>query len=130
MKDLTAEEILVIHSEIIDETGGMHSVRDIGLLMSIAEKPKSRFGGKELYEGVFQKAAIFLGSLVQYHVFIDGNKRTGVVSTARFLFTNKYEMIATNKELENFVMKVAVDKLDIDTISTWLKEHSTKIRLS
>jgi len=130
MKYLTAEEILVIHSEIIDETGGMHGVRDIGLLMSIAEKPKSRFGGKELYEGVFQKAAIFLGSLVQYHVFIDGNKRTGVVSTARFLFTNKYEMIATNKELENFVMKVAVDKLDIDTISTWLKEHSTKIRLS
>ena len=130
MKYLTAEEILVIHSEIIDETGGMHGVRDIGLLMSIAEKPKSRFGGKELYEGVFQKAAIFLGSLVQYHVFIDGNKRTGVVSTARFLFTNKYEMIATNKELENFVIKVAVNKLDIDTISTWLKEHSTKIRLS
>ena len=130
MKYLTAEEILVIHSEIIDETGGMHGVRDIGLLMSIAEKPKSRFSGKELYEGVFQKAAIFLESLVQYHVFIDGNKRTGAVSTARFLFTNKYEMIATNKELENFVIKVAVNKLDIDTISTWLKEHSTKIRLS
>jgi len=128
MKYLTAEEILVIHSEIIDETGGMHSVRDIGLLMSIAEKPKSRFGGKELYEGVFQKAAIFLESLVQYHVFIDGNKRTGAVSSARFLFINGYELIATNKELENFVMKMAVDKLDLDTISTWLKKHSRKIK--
>ena len=128
MKYLTAEEILVIHSEIIDETGGMHSVRDIGLLMSIAEKPKSRFGGKELYEGVFQKAAIFLESLVQYHVFIDGNKRTGAVSSARFLFINGYELIATNKELENFVMKIAVDKLDLDTISTWLKKYSRKIK--
>src|SRR3989344_5637432 len=108
MKYLTAEDILVLHSEVIDETGGMHGIRDTGLLMSIVEKPKSKFGGKELYKGVFKKVAVFLESLVQYHVFIDGNKRTGVVSVARFLFINKYELTATNKELETFVMKVAV----------------------
>ncbi|PIP55825.1 MAG: type II toxin-antitoxin system death-on-curing family toxin [Candidatus Zambryskibacteria bacterium CG_4_9_14_3_um_filter_42_9] len=128
MKYLTAEEILVIHSEIIDKTGGRHGVRGIGLLMSIAEKPKSRFGGKELYEGVFKKAAVFFESIVQYHVFIDGNKRTGAVSAARFLFVNKYEMFVTNRELENFVTKVAVDKLGPKTISTWLKGHSRKIK--
>src|SRR3989344_4145032 len=122
MKYLTAEDILVIHSEIIDETGGMHGVRDIGLLISITEKPKSRFGGKELYVGIFKKVAVFLESLVQYHVFIDGNKRTGAVSASRFLFINKYEITATNGELETFVIKVAVDKLDPETISVWLKK--------
>ena len=128
MKYLVAEDILVIHSEVIDETGGMHGIRDTGLLMSIAEKPKSRFGGKELYEGFFKKAAVFLESLVQYHIFIDGNKRTGAASAARFLFINKYEMTATNKELENFVIKVAVNKLDPDAISVWLKKHSKKVQ--
>lgn len=129
MKYLTAEEILVIHSEIIDETGGIHGVHDIGLLMSIAKKPKSKFGGEELYKGVFKKAAVFLESLIQYHVFIDGNKRTGAVSTARFLFVNGYELIATNKELENFVMEVVVDKLNLNVIFTWFKKHSRKIKL-
>ena len=127
MKYLKAEDILVIHSEVIDETGGTHGVRDIGLLMSIAEKPKAKFGGKELYKGIFIKASVCLESLVQYHVFIDGNKRTGAMSAARFLFINKYEIIATNKELETFVIKVAVDKLDLETISTWLKKHTRKI---
>ena len=108
MKYLKAEDILVIHSEIIDETGGLHGVRDIGLLMSIVEKPKSKFGGKDLYVGIFKKAAVYLESIVQYHVFLDGNKRTGALSAARFLFINGYEFIPTNKDLEDFVIKVAI----------------------
>ncbi len=129
MKYLTAEGILVIHSEIIDKTGGLHGVRDIGLLMSIVEKPKSKFGGKDLYVGIFKKAATYLESIVQYHVFLDGNKRTGAISAVRFLFINGYEFTATNKDFENFVIKVAVEKLDLETISTWLKKHSKKIKL-
>jgi len=126
MKYLKAEDILVIHSEIIDETGGLHGVRDIGLLMSIVEKPKSKFGGKDLYVGIFKKAAVYLESIVQYHVFLDGNKRTGALSAARFLFINGYEFIPTNKDLEDFVIKVAIEKLDLETIFAWLKKHSRR----
>lgn len=126
MKYLTAEEVLVIHSEIIDETGGAHGVRDTGLLMSVIEKPKAGFGGQELYAGVFKKASVYLESIIQYHVFIDGNKRTGAVAVARFLYTNEYELTASNKELENFILKVAVEKLDLESISAWLKKYSKK----
>ena len=128
MKYLKAEDVLVIHSEIIDKTGGMHGLRAIALFTSIIEKPKSRFGGKDLYNGVFMKAAVYLEALVQYHVFLDGNKRTGIVTASRFLFLNKYELIASNKEVENFVLRVAVEKLDTPTIATWLKKHSKKLR--
>lgn len=126
MKYLTVEEVLVIHSEIIDETGGSHGVRDTGLLMSIIEKPKASFGGKELYEGVFKKAAVYLESIVQYHIFIDGNKRTGAVVAARFLYINEYEFTATNKELEDFILKVAIEKLDLKSISAWFGKYSRK----
>ena len=107
MKYLTAEEILIIHSEVIDRTGGIHGIRDVGLLASIASKPRSKFGGRELFKGVFKKSGAYLESLIRYHVFTGGNKRTGATAAARFLLINGYELTATNKEPEQFVLKVA-----------------------
>src|SRR3990167_4883395 len=110
------------------------SLKDLGIStgdrvnVEIDKKPKLQIDGKELYRIVFKKAAVCLESLIQYLVFIDGNKRTGAVSTARFLFMNEYELIATSKELENFVMEIAVNKLDLGAISIWLKKHSRKIK--
>ncbi|HEY4510726.1 MAG TPA: type II toxin-antitoxin system death-on-curing family toxin [Candidatus Paceibacterota bacterium] len=127
MKYLTGEEILVLHARVIDETGGLHGIRDIHLFLSIVEKPKANFGGRELYKNVFDKAAVYLETLAHFHVFIDGNKRTAFVSASRFLFLNKVELKVTNKEVENFVVQVAVQKLNIDLISAWLEKHSKKM---
>lgn len=127
MKYLTAEEILIIHARITDETGGSHGVRDVGLLASLVERPKSRFGGQEQYRGIFKKAAVYLDSLVRYHVFVDGNKRTAIAAGARFLFLNGYNLSATNKEVEKFVLKVAIEKLEIEEIAAWFRTHSKKI---
>jgi death-on-curing protein len=126
MKYLTAQDILVLHALAIDETGGVHGVRDVGLLQSIAERPKMRFGGKPLYPGVFTKAAAYFESLARYHVFIDGNKRTAVIASARFLFLNGIELTAANGEIEAFALRVVKEKLDVDTIAVWLKKHSKK----
>ena len=57
-------------------------------------------------------------------MFIDGNKRTGISASARFLFINGYELKTSNKELERFVLKVVVQKLDIQKIAKWFKENS------
>lgn len=117
---------MVIHNEIIEKIGGSHGIRDIGLFLSIVEKSKSSFGGKELYKGVFEKAAVYLESLAKFHVFVDGNKRTAIASAAYFLHLNGYELIATNKEVENFVVKVIVKKLDLETVTDWIKKNSRK----
>ena len=126
MRYLSAQELLVIHSEIIDQTGGMHGVKDLSLLQSIVEKPKGSFSGKELYEGIFRKAAVYLQSLVQYHVFVDGNKRTGIGAAARFLFLNGYQVSVRNKAMEEFVLKIAVDKLELSVIARWIEKHAKK----
>lgn len=127
MRYLSGEEVLIIHSEIIDKTGGSHGIRDTGLLVSVVEKPKMSFGGKELYQGVFNKVAVYLESLTRYHIFIDGNKRVGIGASARFLFLNGLELTAANKEVENFVLKVVTKKLDLETIAAWFKKHSRKM---
>lgn len=124
MHYLTVEEVLVIHARLVEETSGSHGVRDTHLLQSLIERPKTEFGGTQLYLTVFEKAAAYLEAILQYHVFIDGNKRTGITVAARFLFVSGYELTATNKELEEFVLSVVVHKLDIKTIASWLKHHS------
>lgn len=128
MQYLTAEEILILHARVVDETGGSHGVRDPGLLQSISERPKAAFGGKEMYRGIFAKAAVYLDSIIRYHVFVDGNKRTALISTARFLHVNHYGLSATNEAVEKYVLKVAVEKPEIKEIAAWLKSHSGRKR--
>jgi death on curing protein len=127
MRHLSAEDILVVHALIIDETGGSHGVRDTHLLQSIAYKPQTQFGGRNLYSGIFKKAAILIESIVNYHVFIDGNKRTAFAVGARFLFVNGYEITATNKQVEREILAVATKEIDIEDIEQWLKKNTKKI---
>lgn len=127
MKYLTVQDILVIHAKIIEATSGAHGVRDINLLMSLAERPKTTVFGEEMYKNLFQKAAVYMESLARYHVFTDGNKRTALGATDRFLFLNGCEFSPSNKEAEEFVLDVVVKKLDIPTIANWLKTHSKNL---
>lgn len=124
MRYLSGEDILVLHARIIDATGGAHGVRDAHLLASLLEKPRMKFGGKELYRGIFHKAATYLEALVTYHVFIDGNKRTALAVAARFLFINGYAITAKNDQVERFILGVAIKKHDVATITRWLEQHS------
>ena len=127
MTYLSGEEILIIHAQIIDETGGAHGVRDTGLFSSIVHKPKAAFSGKEMYPTVFDKAATYLEALAKFHVFVDGNKRTAVVVASRFLFLSGYDITASNDELEDFALRVVERKLDVPAIAVWLKRHAKKL---
>ena len=123
---LKAEEILVLHALVIDETGGTHGVRDVNLLASIAERPKVTFAGKELHSDLFTKAAVLCEGLVNYHVFVDGNKRTAFMTLGRFMSINEYELQTMNIEVEETMVAVAEKKIDIDMLTKWIKNHSQK----
>ena len=127
MKYLSAEDILIIHARIVDATGGAHGVRDVHLVASAAERPRTTFGKKDLYPDVCTKAAAYLESIARHHAFLDGNKRTAIAAAARFLFLNGYELRATNKELEKFVLAVAVGKKDVPEIASWFKKYTRKM---
>ena len=83
---------------------------------------KCSLAGK--YLTVFDKAVVYFESCARHHVFIDGNKRTAIALAARFLFLNGYELKATNRTLENFVLDAVVKRYDISVIAVWFKEHS------
>ena len=124
---ITILDMLTIHSDIIDGTGGMHGVREAELLVSIVQRPQTTVGGKEQFKTIHTKAAVYLESIAQYHVFVDGNKRTAFAVATRFLYLNGYEMTAPSKAVESFMVKVVTGKKSIKDITQWLKEHSHKV---
>lgn len=55
MKKLSKEQILLLHSQLIQQTGGSDGVREYALLESALETPFQGFGGSELYPTVQAK---------------------------------------------------------------------------
>ncbi|MEK7556610.1 MAG: type II toxin-antitoxin system death-on-curing family toxin [Patescibacteria group bacterium] len=129
MQYVKAEYIVALHAALIEETGGIHGIRDQNLLASLAVRPQQKFAGKELYPDIFQKAAVYLEGIARNHVFADGNKRTAVATAAYFLHLNGCELKSTNRELEKFVLKVVTEKLSLEPIADWLKEHSYRRKI-
>lgn len=122
----TVDDIVYIHDQIIKETGGSLGIREPGLLESIIEKPQSSFGGEDLYKSIYDKAAVLYEGLCNYHVFIDGNKRTAALVMYRFLAINGFELTASNKLLEEYTEFIAINNPDLAAVATWLKKHSNK----
>jgi death-on-curing protein len=126
VKYLSPEQVLFIHSRLIDTTGGSHGILDIGLLQSAVSRPKATFEGKDLYPDVFRKAAALMESLARNHPFVDGNKRTAITSAAVFLGMNGYRLDTTQKELERFTLSVAVGQVKFDDIAAWFNKCTTE----
>lgn len=126
MKYLTTEDILHIHSFIIDEIGGSHGVRDLHALSSIEAAPRQSVFGKELYPDIFSKAAVIARNIIMHHPFIDGNKRTGMTAASVFLEDNGFVIIAKEGEIERCALKIISEKLEIKSIALWFKRHSHK----
>ena len=57
MKKLSKEQILMLHTQLIQQTGGSDGVRDYNLLDSALETPFQSFGVDELYPTIQAKAA-------------------------------------------------------------------------
>ena len=74
---LSKEQVILLHAQLIVETGGAEGVRDEGLLESALYAPFQSFGDRDVYPSIQQKAAHLGIGLTKNHAFVDGNKRIG-----------------------------------------------------
>ena len=72
---LNMQQVLLLHEELIQETGGIHGLRDENLLESALAVPFQTFNDQPLYPPRQQKAVRLCYGLVMNHPFLDGNKR-------------------------------------------------------
>jgi death on curing protein len=120
---ITLTEALAIHEVLITSTGGANGVRDRGALEAALARPYATFAGDDLYPEPLDKAAAMLESIVQNHPFVDGNKRTGYVLARLTLITDDLDLVASDDEEYDLVIRVATGALDMEGIRSWLKEH-------
>lgn len=123
MKRLSKEQILMLHSQLIEEYGGSDEVRDYNLLDSALENPFQSFGGEELYPTLQAKAARLGYGLIKNHCMIDGNKRIGTHAMLVFLAINGIELDYTQKELYETILAIADGSLEYEYLLKWILEH-------
>lgn len=123
MKKLSKEQILMLHKQLIEQTGGSDGVRDYGLLESAVESPFQSFDGEELYPTIQAKAARLGYGLIKNHCMVDGNKRIGTHAMLVFLAVNGIELSYTQKELYEVILSIASDDLAYEDLLHWVLEH-------
>ena len=123
MKILSERQILMLHTALIAQTGGIDGVRDEGLLDSAINAPFQTFAEQDLYPTVLEKAARLGFGLISNHPFLDGNKRIGAHAMLTFMGVNQINLCCTDEELISLILQVASGRLDYDGMLEWLTSH-------
>ena len=121
---LTATETLEMHRKLIEKTGGLDGVRDMGMLEMSVLSCAQTFGEEELYPSIVEKAARVAFSICKNHPFVDGNKRTAILAMLTVLRINQVELNYTQTELISLGLGIADGTIGYQDIVLWIKAHS------
>ena len=116
MRFPTLSEVLLIHQQIVAETGGQPGLRDQGLLDSALKAAENRHYYEQADE--IACAATYAYHLCMAHAFIDGNKRVAAAVSETFLLFNGWQLTLENQELVDMFLKIADGALLRDAIET------------
>ncbi len=120
---ITKEQILYLHSELINYTGGLDGLRDDNLLQSALLSPIQTYDSKELFPTLIDKAARLAYGLTQNHPFIDGNKRIGAHAMLVVLALNGISLSYSQEELSDTFKKLADNKISFSELRKWIISH-------
>lgn len=124
---ISIDELMLLHESIINTFGGLHGIRDISLLQSSLQRPYAQYSGIEFYTTMEEKISSIVHSIIKYHVFIDGNKRTGIQVLIIMLDINDISIIYSQDELVELALNIASGQYDIPEISNWINDHKEYI---
>jgi len=116
---LTVAEAIEMYRQLIDEFGGIHGLRDRGLLEAAIFRPQNGY-----YDDLVHEAAALMESLASNHAFLDGNKRIGLAATDTFLRINGQYLDLEPLAAYKFIMEsIAKKEFRIRQIREWLTAH-------
>lgn len=116
------EMVLAMHLRQLSEHGGGQGVRDEGLLDSALQRPQNKmaYGSPDLAE----LAAAYAYGIARNHPFIDGNKRTALVTSFTFLFVNGLKVTSTQVENTKQFLALAEGTVEEHQLAEWFRLNS------
>lgn len=119
---VTLEEVLEIHTTLLQEFGGPPGVRDLGLLESALFRPRTGY-----YADLVEMAAALFESLLMNHPFVDGNKRVAFFSVDVFLRINGFHIAVEANDAHLKIIKIIEDGTRVkESLETFLRETTVK----
>ncbi len=118
----TRQVVEALHAEQLRRHGGAQGLRDENTLESALHRAenKTAYGDPD----VFELAAAYAFGLARNHAFVDGNKRTAIVTAMLFLALNGYRMTADNGRVYMFTMALAAGEIDEAGAAKFFREHA------
>ena len=120
---ITADDVIQIHSLVIQRSGGMDGLRDRASLEAAISAPMQSFGGEDLYPTIVEKIARLGYGLASNHAFVDGNKRIGAMMTQLLLKWNGFQMSLNSGELADMFIAIADGSAKESDLLDWIQEH-------
>ncbi len=120
---ISAEDIIRIHSRVIEGSGGSDGLRDRDGLEAYVFAPVQTFDGQVLYPSDMEKIARLGFGLASNHAFVDGNKRIGAMVTQLLLKWNGYDLTLRAGELADMFIAIADGTAKEKNLLDWLYAH-------
>lgn len=123
MKWIQFDDIVLLHSRIIQTTGGLDGLRDRAGLEAAIAAPLQSFGGQDLFPTTIEKIARLGYGLASNHAFIDGNKRIGALMVQLLLKWNGYNLQLQSGELAKMFISIADGTSSETDLLNWINTH-------
>lgn len=120
---VTADDVIAIHSVVIQKSGGTDGLRDRSVLESAISAPLQSFGGVDLFPGVLDKISRIGFGLASNHAFLDGNKRIGAMVVQLLLKWNGYSLELQEGELADMFISIAAGTTHEADLRQWIQQH-------
>jgi death-on-curing protein len=120
------EMVLAMHLRQLAEHGGGQGVRDDGLLDSALQRPANKlaYGSPDLAE----LAAAYAYGIARNHPFIDGNKRTALVTSFTFLYVNGLQMTTSQEQNARQFLALAEGSVEESELADWFRQSTSPRR--
>lgn len=95
----------------------------------LLEAVQAEMFGEPLYPTISDKTAVYCHNIICNHIFMDGNKRTGLEAALAFLKLNGYRLSKSLplNELYDFILKIASGQSNLKECKAWFLENSIKV---
>ena len=124
---LTLSDVAAIHRKVAEDFGGPAGCEDAFVNEASLEHALTTalfpLFGVDRYPTVFDKTAAIAHAIITGHVFVDGNKRTGLAVCVQMLAVNGLAFDITKAD-EDFVVRWAEGGISVEEAAGWLERRS------
>ena len=121
---VTYEDVIAAHDRALTFGGRAGILRKESIESAIG-RPYSGY-----HRPIHRKAAAILHALVQNHGFVDGNKRTALLTMLLFVERSGYHLVLDPGErIDDTVVSVADGQMSFEELCAWLRSHLVHSRV-